>query len=156
MARNKIQFNVNEFRRIRRSPAVMAKLAALGNETARAANADHHATAKSPVSGDSYESVVVRGETRGRAYVQTKNPRAMAHEARSSSLLRVLAASGGGGGGGGGGRSRRGSGGGRSGGGSRRWSADEIRLLRSGASNADIARQTGRSESAVRAQRGRG
>jgi hypothetical protein len=89
-----IQFNMAEFATLRKSPDMQKMLLAEAQKLATQANADHEATALTPIESDetpSYKADVSVSDSRARARVYTATPRAMAHENRSSSLLRIAA-----------------------------------------------------------------
>lgn len=92
----KITWNMDEFTRIRKAPALVAKLHAMGEEWTGDLNEELHAAQarrKQPVE-DGYTYHINTGGTRARMYIVAATARAQAHERKHSSILKAMRTSG--------------------------------------------------------------
>lgn len=86
------KWNIEEFKRIRKSEGMIAHLEAIGRETVARCNADLHAAQarrKQP-EADGYDDHVRIGGTRARLYINAFTARGMAHEAVNHAILKNL------------------------------------------------------------------
>jgi hypothetical protein len=89
-------WHLEEFVRVRKSPGMIAHLEGMGEEWVGLLNTELHAaqTARKQPVEDGYVHHITTGGSRARLYIVAKTARAQAHEAKHSSILKLMRTSG--------------------------------------------------------------